>query len=271
MGPATPIEVLGLQALPEPGDQFLVVTDAQKAQSIVSFRQLKMREKAMRSSSMIRLEDLSKAIADGEMQELPLVVKADVQGSVEAVVDQVGKLPQDKIRLRIIRSGAGAISEDDVLLAAASNAIVVGFNVRPVRQATETATREDVELRLYTVIYEAIDDIKQAMEGLLKPTEREVALGRAEVRQIFRVSKIGTIAGCYVTEGIVTRSARVRLLRDDVVKHTGRVDSLRRFKDDASEVKSGFECGIGLEGYNDIKPEDVIEFFTTEKVKETLE
>ncbi len=270
-GPSTPIEVLGLQAVPEPGDQFLVVSDAQKAQSIVSFRQLKLREKAMRSTSMIRLEDLSQAIADGQMKELPLVVKADVQGSVEAVSDQLGKIPQDKIKLRIIRSGAGAISEDDVLLAAASNAIVIGFNVRPVRQASETATREGVELRLYTVIYDAINDIKQAMEGMLEPTEREVALGRAEVRDIFKISKIGTIAGSYVTEGVVKRNAHVRLLRDDVVKHTGKVNSLRRFKDDASEVKNGFECGIGLESYNDIKPGDVIEFFTTEKVKETLE
>ena len=270
-GPSTPVEVLGLQAVPEPGDNFLVVTDAQKAQSIVSFRQLKLREKAMRSTSMIKLEDLSTAIADGQMKELPLVVKADVQGSVEALCDQLMKIPQEKIKLRIIRSGAGAISEDDVLLAAASNAIVIGFNVRPVRQASDTATRELVELRLYTVIYNAIDDIKKAMEGMLEPTEREVALGRAEVRQIFRVSRLGTIAGCYVTEGVVTRSARVRLLRDNVVKHTGKVSSLRRFKDDASEVKSGFECGIGLEAYNDIKPEDVIEFFTTEKVKETLE
>ena len=194
-GPSTPVEVLGLQAVPEPGDNFLVVTDAQKAQSIVSFRQVKLREKAMRSTSMIKLEDLSTAIADGQMKELPLVVKADVQGSVEALCHQLMKIPQEKIKLRIIRSGAGAISEDDVLLAAASNAIVIGFNVRPVRQASDTATREIVELRLYTVIYNAIDDIKKAMEGMLEPTEREVALGRAEVRQIFKVSRLGTIAG----------------------------------------------------------------------------
>jgi len=270
-GPATPVEVLGLGALPEPGDQLLVVTDSLKAQSIVAFRQLKLREKAMSASSKIKLEDLSRAIAEGQLKELPLVVKADVQGSVEAVVDQLMKIPQEKIKLRIIRSGAGAITEGDVLLAAASNAVVIGFNVRPERKAAETAERDKVELRLYTVIYDAIEEMKKALEGLLEPTIREIRLGAAEVREAFRISKVGTIAGSYVTEGKVNRSAQVRLLRDNVVIHTGKVSSLKRFKDDASEVKAGLECGIGIANYNDIKPGDVIEFFTTEKVKETLE
>jgi len=270
-GPATPVEILGLGALPEPGDQLLVVTDSVKAQSIVNFRQLKLRERAMSQSSKIRLEDLSKAIADGQLKELALVVKADVQGSVEAVTDQLMKIPQEKIKLRIIRSGAGAVTESDVLLAAASNAVVIGFNVRPERKAAEIADRDEVELRLYTVIYDAVEDMRKAMEGLLEPTIREVRLGAAEVRDTFKISKIGTIAGCYVTDGRVTRSAQIRLLRDNVVIHTGRVSSLKRFKDDASEVKSGLECGIGIAGYNDVKPGDVIEFFTTEKVKETLE
>jgi translation initiation factor IF-2 len=270
-GPATPVEILGLGALPEPGDQMLVVTDALKAQSIVNFRQMKLREKAMAASSRIRLEDLGKAIADGQLKELPLVVKADVQGSVEAVVDQFMKLPQDKIKLRVIRSGAGAITEGDVLLAAASNAVCIGFNVRPERKAAETAERDKVEVRLYTVIYDAVDEMKKAMEGLLEPTLREVRLGSAEVRDTFKISKIGTIAGCLVVDGKVNRNASVRLLRDNVVIHTGKVSSLKRFKDDASEVKAGTECGIGIAGYNDVKPGDVIEFFTTEKVKETLE
>ncbi|HEV7499193.1 MAG TPA: translation initiation factor IF-2, partial [Vicinamibacteria bacterium] len=270
-GPATPVEILGLQTLPEPGDQVMVVTDQLKAQSIVQFRQLRLREKAMAASSKIRLEDLAHAIAEGQLKELPLVVKADVQGSVEAVVDQLMKLPQDKIKLRVIRSGAGAISDGDVLLAAASNAVVIGFNVRPERKAADTAERDKVEIRLYTVIYDAVEDMKKAMEGLLEPTIREVRLGAAEVRDVFKISKVGTIAGSYVTDGRVNRQAMVRLLRDNVVIHTGKVASLKRFKDDASEVKAGTECGIGIAGYNDIKPGDVIEFFTTEKVKETLE
>jgi translation initiation factor IF-2 len=270
-GPSTPVEVLGLPALPEPGDPLLVVTDAAKAQQIVGFRQLKLREKAMAASSRIKLEDLSRAIAEGQLKELPLVVKADVQGSLEAVSDQLMKLPQDKIKLRIIRSGVGAISEGDVLLAAASNAVVIGFNVRPERKASEVGERDEVEIRLYTVIYDAMEDMKKAMEGLLEPTIREVRLGAAEVRDTFKISKVGTIAGCYVTDGRVNRNAMVRLLRDNVVIHTGKVASLKRFKDDASEVKTGLECGIGIAGYNDLKPGDVIEFFTTEKVKETLE
>ena len=247
-----------------------MVTDSLKAQSIVAFRQLKLRERAMSHTSKIKLEDLSKAIADGQIQELPLVVKADVQGSVEALSDQLMKIPQQKIKLRIIRSGAGAISEGDVLLAAASNAVVIGFNVRPERKAADAAERDKVDIRLYTVIYDAVDEMKKAMEGLLEPSIREVRLGAATVQEAFRISKVGTIAGCLVTDGKVNRNAQVRLLRDNVVIHTGKVVSLKRFKDDATEVKAGLECGIGIANYNDIKPGDVIEFFTTEKVKETL-
>ena len=268
---ATPVEVQGLAGLPEPGDQFLVVTDGLKAQSIVAYRQMKLRERAMSASSKIKLEDLSRAIAEGQLKELALVLKADVQGSVEALTDQLMKIPQEKIKLRIIRSGAGAVTEGDVLLAAASNAVVIGFNVRPERKAADVAERDKVELRLYTVIYDAVEDMRKALEGLLEPTIREVRLGSAEVRDTFKISKVGTIAGCYVTDGKVNRNAQVRLLRDNVVIHTGRVSSLKRFKDDASEVKVGLECGIGIAGYNDVKPGDIIEFFVTEKVKETLE
>ncbi len=270
-GPSTPVEVLGLGALPEPGDQILVVADAMKAQSIAAFRQMKLRERALAASRAVKLEDLSKAIADGQLKELPIVLKADVQGSVEAVSDQLMKIPQEKIRLRIIRSGVGAITESDVLLATASGAVIIGFNVRPERKATEIAERDKVEIRLHTVIYDAVEEMKKALEGLLEPTIREIRLGAAEVRETFRISKVGTIAGCLVSDGRVTRAAKVRLLRDNVVIHTGSVSSLKRFKDDASEVKAGLECGIGIAGYNDIKPGDVIEFFTTEKVKETLE
>ncbi len=269
-GPSTPVEVLGLPSLPEPGDQLLGVSDSLKAQSIVNFRQLKMREKALSASSRVRLEDLGRAIADGQLKELLLVLKADVQGSLEAVADQLTKLPQDKIKVRIIRQGVGAITEGDVLLAAASNAIVIGFSVRPERKAAEIAERDEVEMRLYTIIYDVAEEMKKAMEGLLEPTVREVRLGAAEVRDTFKISKVGTIAGCYVQDGKVVRTAMVRLLRDSVVIYTGKVSSLKRFKDDASEVKTGFECGIGIAGYNDVKPGDVIEFFTTEKVKETL-
>jgi translation initiation factor IF-2 len=237
----------------------------------VNFRQLKLREKAMAASSKVRLEDLSRAIADGQLKELALVIKADVQGSIEALVDQFHKLPQDKIKLRVIRSGVGAITESDVLLAQASSAVVVGFNVRPERKAADAAEREKIEIRLYTVIYDAVEEMKKAMEGLLEPTLKEVRLGAAEVRDTFKISKVGTIAGCYVQDGKVTRQAQVRLLRDNVVIYTGKVSSLKRFKDDASEVKAGTECGIGIAGYNDVKPGDVIEFFVTEKVKETLE
>ncbi len=269
--PSTPVEILGLPSLPEPGDQLLAVTDSVKAQEIVAFRQAKLREKELAASSRIRLEDLGRAIADGELKELLIVLKADVQGSLEAVADQLGKLPQEKIKLRVIRQGVGAINEGDVLLAAASNAIVIGFNVRPERKAADVAERDEVELRLYTVIYDVGDDMKKAMEGLLEPTTREVRLGAAEVREIFRISRLGTVAGCYVQDGKVTRTAQVRLLRDNVVVHTGKVDSLKRFKDDANEVKAGLECGIMIAGYNDVKPGDVIEFFTSEKVKNTLE
>jgi translation initiation factor IF-2 len=269
-GPATPVEVLGLPSLPEPGDQLLAVTDSLKAQSIVNFRQLKMREKALAASARVRLEDLGRAIAEGQLKELSIVLKADVQGSLEAVADQINKLPQEKIKVRIIRQGVGAITEGDVLLAAASNAVVIGFNVRPERKAAEIAERDAVELRLYTIIYDVAEEMKKAMEGLLEPTIREVRLGAAEVRDTFKISKVGTIAGCYVQDGRVTRTASVRLLRDNVVIHTGKVSSLKRFKDDAGEVKAGLECGIGIANYNDVKPGDVIEFFTTEKVKETL-
>jgi translation initiation factor IF-2 len=248
----------------------MAVGDTVKAQQIVGFRQLKIRERAMAASSRIKLEDLGRAIAEGELQELPLVLKADVQGSIEALADQLKKLPQEKIKLRVIRSGVGAITESDVLLGAASNAIIVGFNVRPERGVADIAAREGVDLRLYTVIYQLIDEFKQAMLGRLEPEFRETALGQAEVRDTFRIPRVGAIAGCYVTDGKITRNAKVRLVRDSVIVFEGRVGSLRRFKEDVPEVQQGFECGIGIANFNDVKVGDVIEAFEMEELEVAL-
>jgi translation initiation factor IF-2 len=268
-GPATPVEVLGLGGLPQPGDPFQALTDAAKARQIALFRQTQAKEKALGvKGARLTLESLQAQIAEGGVKELPIIVKADVQGSAEVLGDTLTKLTDDKVKVRIIHSGVGAINESDVLLASASNAIVIGFNVRPDRNAADVAERESVDIRLHSVIYNVVDEIKKAMTGLLEPTFREVRLGAAEVREIFRVPKFGTIAGCMVTDGRITRSgdAQARLLRDNVVVFEGRIGSLRRFKDDVSEVKSGFECGIGFERFNDIKVGDVIEAFVVERV-----
>jgi translation initiation factor IF-2 len=264
--PAMPVEVIGFADEPMAGEAFQVVSDEQRARQIASFRQEKIRAEAQRKSARRTLESLSRDVAQGEVKELPIILKADSQGSVEALQKSLSELPQEKIRINVIRGSIGAISRADVLLASASDAIIVGFNVRPDRATADLAKQEEVELRLYTVIYDLLQDIKQAMVGMLEPTLKESVLGQAEVRQTFNVPKIGTIAGCYVTDGRVARNAEVRLLRDNVVIHTGKVGSLRRFKDDVSEVKQGFECGIGIAGYNDLKEGDVIEFFVMEKV-----
>jgi len=271
-GPATPVEVLGLTSLPQPGDPFQTVTDPAKARQIATFRQAKEKERALGAKGgRLTLESLKEQIAEGGVKELPIIVKADVQGSAEVLADTLTKLSDEKVKIRIIRSGVGAINESDVLLASASNAIIVGFNVRPDRNAQDMAEREQVDIRLHSVIYNVTEEIKKGMEGLLEPTFKEVRLGTAEVREVFKVPKVGSIAGCMVTEGRITRAGETtaRLLRDNVVIHEGRIASLRRFKDDVSEVKSGFECGIGLERYNDIKVGDVIEVFTMERVGAT--
>ena len=270
-GPSTPVEIQGLEDVPEPGDSLFVVEDSVKAHTIVSFRQQKMKDKQLALQSRVRLEAIAKpgGGAEGPI-ELPLVLKADVQGSVEALSEQLKKIPQEKIKLRIIRSGVGAINEGDVLLAAASEGIVVGFNVRPERKAAEFAERDNIEVRLYTIIYDVVDDLTKALEGRLAPAFKEVVLGSAKVQETFKISKIGTIAGSMVTDGKVTRQASVRLLRDNIVIHTGKVASLKRHKDDASEVRAGTECGIGIVDFNDVKPGDVIEFFVMEKYRETL-
>jgi translation initiation factor IF-2 len=264
--PSMPVEVLGLESLPEAGDSFQVVTDTAKAKQIVMFREARARDQALAKSSRLTLEQLHKQMEAGEVKELPIILKTDVGGSAEVLTDTLQKLSNDKVRIRVLHAGVGAITESDVLLATTSNAIVIGFNVRPERNAEAIAEEEKVDIRLHTIIYNLTDEIKRAMTGLLEPVYREVYQGKAEVRDTFRISKVGMVAGCFVQDGQLTRGSEVRLLRDNVVVHTGKVGSLRRFKDDVSEVRSGMECGITIENFGDVKPGDVIEAFVTERV-----
>ncbi|MBW2519860.1 MAG: translation initiation factor IF-2 [Deltaproteobacteria bacterium] len=269
-GPSFPVEVTGLSGVPSAGDAFHALEDERSAKEVAQHRQQKLREAELAKSSKISLDQLYARIQEGDVKELRVIVKADVQGSVEAVSESLAKLSTDSCRLLVIHSGVGGITETDISLAAASDAIVLGFNVRPAPKATALAEQEGVDIRLYNVIYDAVNDVKSAMEGLLAPTLEEVDLGRAEVREVFNVSKVGAIAGCYVTEGKILRNAFARLLRDDVVVWSGKLDSLRRFKDDVREVNSGYECGIGLERYNDIKIGDVIEVYEIKETKTKL-
>ena len=265
-GPATPVEVTGFEDLPQAGDLFQIVEDEAKARSVAAFRQQKDREKAMAGSSRVSLDQLFSKIQEGRIKDLPIILKTDVVGSLEVLTQALNNLSNERVKISLLHTGVGAININDVLLASASGAIVVGFNVRPEKKAAEEAEKQGVEIRLHTVIYNVTDEIKAAMEGLLEPTLKEVARGRAEVRNTFKVPKFGVVAGCYVTEGSIPRSASLRLLRDNRVIYEGKVASLRRFKDDVSEVKQGFECGIGLEKYQDIKVGDVLEAFQVEKV-----
>ena len=269
-GPAMPVEVIGFTGVPDAGDIFVSLTDEKQAKEIAAYRQQKIRETELAKSSKLSLEQLYEKIQKGEVKDLNVVVKGDVQGSVEAVSESLRKLTTDAIRLNVIHASVGAITETDVNLATASNAIILGFNVRPEVKAQALADKEGVDLRLYNIIYDAVDDIKKAMEGLLEPTLKEKHLGRAEIREIFSVPKVGSVAGCYVQDGKMVRNARVRLLRDNVVIFEGKMASLRRFKEDVKEVASGYECGIGLENYNDLKIGDVIEAFEIEKIAATL-
>jgi translation initiation factor IF-2 len=263
--PSSPVEVLGLDELPEVGDTFQVVTDTAKAKQIVLYREGKARDAAM-AKTRITLETLHGALREGEIKELNIIIKADVGGTAEVLSDTLVKLSSDKVRVRVIHAGVGAITESDVLLASTSEAIIIGFNVRPDRNAQSTADQEKVEIRLHTIIYELVDEIKRAMVGLLEPVYKETYKGRAEVKETFRITKVGTVAGCFVLDGVIPRDSSVRLLRDNIVVHTGKIDALKRFKNDASEVKSGLECGISLVNYNDIKPGDIIEAFVSERV-----
>ncbi len=264
--PSMPAEVLGLESLPDVGDTLQVVTDTAKAKQIVIYREAKAREVAMSKTNRITLDQLHDQLREGEVKELNIILKTDVGGTAEVLTDTLQKLSNDKVRIRVLHSGVGAITETDVLLASASNAIIVGFNVRPERTAQAVADQEKVEIRLHSIIYELADEIKRAMTGMLEPVFKEVYKGRALVREVFRISKVGAVAGCMIDDGSVTRHSDVRLLRDNVVIHTGKIESLKRFKNDASEVKAGFECGISLANYNDLKPGDVIEAFVTERV-----
>ena len=273
VGPSSPVEVLGLTGLPQPGDAFQAVTDAAKARQIAVLRQNQAKEKALGGRGQrLTLESLQQQLSGDEAKELPIIIKADVQGSAEVLADSLGKLGDERVKTRIIHTGVGAISEWDVLLASTSNAIIVGFNVRPDRNATGVAEREGVDIRLHSVIYNVTDELKKALAGLLDPTIKEIKLGAAEIRQTFKVPKFGTAAGCMVTEGVITRAgdAQARLMRDGVVVHEGRIGSLRRFKDDVNEVRGGMECGLAFERFADLKLGDVVESFTVEKVVATV-
>jgi len=268
--PSTPVEVIGLEGLPQAGDQLSVVADRDKAKNISGYRSQKEREATLAKKSRMTLEGLSEQIKTAGVKELPIILKGDVQGSVEVLADTLQKLSNDQVKIKVLHTGVGAITETDVLLASASNAIIIGFNVRPERKAQEVAEMEKVDIRLHSIIYELQYEIKRAMTGLLEPVFKETYLGRAAVRETFRIPKVGVIAGCTVTDGSIKRDAEVRLLRDNVQVFKGKIGSLRRFKDDAKEVSNGMECGIGIAGYGDIKVGDVIEAFATQQVAAEL-
>ena len=266
-GPSTPVEITGLTSVPNAGDIFYEVKDEKTAKHLIERRKIQEREKSLKATSMVTLDDLYSQIEQGKLKQLNLIVKADVQGSVEAVKQSLEKLSNEEVRVRVIHSNVGAITETDVVLAKVSNAIVIGFNVRPDPIAKMEAEKDGVEIKLYSVIYNAIEDVESAMKGMLDPEFKEVIIGNAEVRQVFKVSNVGTIAGCYVTDGKIARNSIVRVIRDNVVLHEGKLVSLKRFKDDVKEVAYGYECGVQIENYNDIVEGDVIEAHIMEEIK----
>ena len=271
-GPSVPVEILGLDGVPEAGDIMQVVDGERRAREISEYRLRKKREQAQVVASGARssLEDIFAALKSGESQELPVVIKSDVHGSLEAITAGLDNLKNDEVSVRILHGGVGAITESDVTLAVASRAMIVGFNVRANAQARDLAKREGIEIRYYSIIYELLDDAKQILSGMLAPEAREIMLGHADVREVFNITKVGKIAGCRVTDGTIKRPARARLLRDNVVVFDGAIGSLKRFKDDVREVKEGFECGIALENYNDLRQGDVIEVYEVQEVARTL-
>ena len=269
-GPSTPVEVLGLEALPDAGDTFLVVADRDKAKGIAQYRKMKEREAQLAKSARATLEGLAEQIRQQGIKDLALIIKGDVTGSVEVLENSLVRMSTEKVRIKVIRAGVGSITESDVLLAAASNAIIIGFNVRPERKAADLAQQEDVEIRLHSIIYELQDEIHAAMMGLLEPTFKENYAGRAEVLNIFKIPKVGTIAGCRVTDGVIRRDAELKVMRDGEQIFKGKIGSLKRFKDDAREVTNGMECGIGIANFGDIKEGDILEAFTTEKMAADL-
>lgn len=268
--PSTPVEILGFEELPQAGDDFIVVEDEEKARKIAEYRQRKAREAEAAKQTKISLEKLFEKLKEGELKELKIVLKADTQGTLEALDASLQKLSTDKVKVTIIRKGIGAITESDVMLASASDAIVIGFNVKPTSQAKEIAKQEGVDIRFYDVIYHLLEDIKKAMEGLLEPVYEEVITGVAEVRATFKVPKVGIVAGCYVKEGVISRNNKVRVIRDGVVVFTGGIASLKRFKEDVKEVQAGYECGLKIENFNDVKVGDIIEAFEVRKVEQKL-
>jgi translation initiation factor IF-2 len=271
--PGVPVEVLGFDGVPEAGERVRVVENERKARGEAGDRATRLKTEALarRQGVRVSLEDVFARAQKGDLQELNLVVKADVAGALEALSDEIARLPQQEITVNVIRDGVGGITESDVMLAAASDAVIIGFNVRPVGDARSVAEREGVEIRSYSVIYNIVEELRSAMEGMLVPEEVESTVGTAEVRATFKASRVGTIAGCYVTDGTIRRGADVRLVRDGAVVYTGRIGSLRRFQEDVREVQTGFECGVVLENYADVKEGDVIEAFETRQVERELE
>jgi translation initiation factor IF-2 len=266
-GPSTPVEITGLTEVPQAGDPFLVFEDERKAKEIAERRSIKLRQEELRSNSRVTLDDLYKHIKEGEMKELHVILKADVQGSLEALKGSLEKIDIEGVRVKTIHAAVGAVTESDITLASASNAIVIGFNVRPEPQAKAAAEIEKVDIRLHRIIYQVIDEIEAAMKGMLDPEYKEAVIGHAEVRNTFKVSKIGTIAGCMVVDGKIVRNAEARIVRDGIVIYEGKIDSLKRFKDDVREVAQGYECGISFEKFNDIKEGDIIEAYVMETVE----
>ncbi|NJN46222.1 MAG: translation initiation factor IF-2, partial [Candidatus Competibacteraceae bacterium] len=269
-GPSIPVEVLGLSGTPNAGDEVIVVNDERKAREIALFRQGKFREVKLSKQQKAKLENVFGQMEEGKVSTLNVVLKADVQGSVEALSDALTRLSRDEVKVKIVASGVGGINESDVHLAVASEAILIGFNVRSDNAAKKLIDEEGVDLHYYSVIYDVIDEVKQALQGMLQPEFKEQMVGLAEVRDVFRSSKFGAIAGCMVLEGVVRRNKPIRVLRDNVVVYEGELESLRRFKDDVNDVRAGTECGIGVRNYNDIKPGDQIEIFERVEVIRTL-
>lgn len=270
VGPSTPVQMLGLDGAPQAGDKFNIMDTDREAREIANKREQILREQSVRTKKHITLDEIGRRLAVGNFKELNVIVKGDVDGSIEALSDSLLKLSTEEVQVNIIHKAVGQISESDVLLASASDAIIIGFQVRPSSGARRIAENEEIEIRLYSIIYDAINELKDAMEGLLEPTEKEVITGNIEVREVFKISKVGTVAGCYVTDGFVKRNNQIRLIRDGIVTYTGDIGQLKRFKDDVNEVKSGYECGLSIKNFNDIKVGDVIEGFEIQEVKRTL-
>ena len=269
-GPGTPVEVVGFQGTPGAGDDFIVTNNEQKAREVAEYRDRKGREAMQVKTARSSMEEMFARIQAGEVKEFPVVIKADVQGSVEALVGTLEKIGNDDVRVRVLHAAVGAINESDVTLARASHALTIGFNVRANAQARDLARRDGAEIRYYSIIYDVAEDMKRALSGMLEPELKENFIGYAEIRQVFNITKVGRVAGCMITEGVVRRGAKVRLLRDNVVIHEGNLGQLKRFKDDAKEVREGYECGMSFENYNDLQVGDVIECYEIEEIAVTL-